>query len=57
MQEDNDKVIEDILTKIVIESSSSPWAAGIVLVKKKDDSTNYPLYAQENLKYFHEGLI
>ena len=39
LQEDNDKAIEEMLAKNVIESSASLWGAGGVLVKKRDGST------------------
>ena len=39
LQENNDKIIKDMLAENVIEASSSPWAACVVLVKKKDGST------------------
>jgi hypothetical protein len=41
LQKDNDKAIEYMLAKNVIESSSRPWGAGVVLVKKKDGYTRF----------------
>ena len=41
LQEDNDNVIEFMLAKKVIESSSIPWCADVVLVKKKDGFTRF----------------
>lgn len=40
-REEVDKLVEDMLRRNVIEPSSSPWASGVVLVKKKDGSTRY----------------
>ncbi|XP_062596422.1 uncharacterized protein LOC134257852 [Saccostrea cucullata] len=35
MREEADRLVDDMLERNVIEPSSSPWASGIVLVKKK----------------------
>jgi hypothetical protein len=35
----NDKIIDDMLARDVIKSSSTPWAAGVVLIKTMDGST------------------
>ena len=40
-QQDASKAVEDMEKDGVIESSSSPWASPIVLVKKKDGSTRF----------------
>lgn len=39
--EEMNKHVEGMLRDGVIEPSSSPWAAGVVLVKKKDGSTRF----------------
>ena len=39
--EEIDKHVDDMLQDGVIEPSSSPWAAGVVLVRKKDGTTRY----------------
>ena len=39
--EEIDKHVNDMLDGGVIERSSSPWAAGVVLVRKKDGSTRF----------------
>ena len=36
MAEEADKQVDDMLKRGVIEKSNSPWASGVVLVKKKD---------------------
>ena len=36
-----DQHVEDMLKKNVVEPSSSPWSSGVVLVKKKDNSTRF----------------
>ena len=36
-----DEAVEEMLSKGIIEKSSSPWASPIVLVKKKDGSTRF----------------
>ena len=41
IQQEYDKAIDDMLSKNVIEPSTSPWASGVVLVKKKDGSTRW----------------
>lgn len=41
MREEADKLVDDMLRRNVIEPSSSPWASGVVLVKKKDGSTRF----------------
>ena len=37
MAEEADKEVDDVLKRGVIEKSNSPWASGVVLVKKKDE--------------------
>ena len=41
MQKEMDEQIDKMLKKDVITSSKSPWASGIVLVKKKDGSKRF----------------
>ena len=41
MREEADKLLEDMLKRGVVEPSSSPWASGVVFVKKKDGSTRF----------------
>lgn len=41
MREEADKLVEYMLRRNVIEPSSSLWASGVVLVKKKDGSTRF----------------
>jgi hypothetical protein len=39
--EEIDKHVNDMLEGVAIERSSNPWAAGVVLVRKKDASTRF----------------
>ena len=41
LQGEYDTAIQDMLNKNVIEPSTSPWASGVVLVKKKYGSTRF----------------
>ncbi len=41
MQEEVDKMIEKMLSGGIISKSSSPWAAPIVIIKKKDGSNRF----------------
>ena len=41
MQKEMDEQIDNMLKKYVTTPSKSPWASGIVLVKKKDGSKRF----------------
>ena len=41
MAEEAGKQVDDMLKRGAIEKSNSPWAAGIVLVKKKDGTLRF----------------
>lgn len=41
MNEEIERQINDMLEKGIIEESSSPWASGIVMVQKRDDSKRF----------------
>ena len=41
MNEDIDNAIDDMLKKDVIQPSASPWASGIVMVRKKDGTRRF----------------
>lgn len=39
--EEADRQVEDMLNRGIVEPSNSPWAAGVVLVKKKDNTLRF----------------
>ena len=45
--EEIDKHVNDMLRDSVIEPSCSPWAAGVMLVRKKDGTTRFCVHYQK----------